>query len=359
MAAARDRAAAKTINMMRQPPPQHPRREGKEMSKMQTPSTISRRHFLQITAVASTVFLGGRWVQRLAQKTTTLHQTRLLMGTLINLTLVTDDAEQGELAIAATFAEMERLIALFNWRQPDSPLAVLNRTGTLAQPPAELVTLLQAANRYSALSDGAFDVTILPLLTAVQSGADIAQPRQLVDYRRLHVSADEIQLEPGMQVTLDSIAKGRVVDGATAVLQAHGYNNVLVEAGGDLVAHGSRADGQPWRLGITHPRQSDSPLNVLQLTGQAAATSGDYQHSFSQDFSSHHIVDPRSGASPSELACVTVLAPTAAAADALSTAVMVLGSQAGLALIDQLPDTAALLVTKEMNVIHSINFPMV
>jgi thiamine biosynthesis lipoprotein len=326
---------------------------------MQTSKTITRRHFLQITAVASTVFLGGRWVQRLAQKTTTLHQTRLLMGTLINLSLVTDDAAQGEQAIEATFAEMERLIALFNWRQPDSPLAILNRTGTLAQPPAELVELLQAANWYSALSSGAFDVTILPLLAAVQGGADIAQAHQLVDYRRLYVAADEVRLEPGMQVTLDSIAKGRVVDGATAVLQTHGYENVLVEAGGDLVAQGTRADGQPWRLGITHPRQPESPLNILQLTGQAAATSGDYQHSFSQDFSSHHIVDPRTGASPGELASVIVLAPTAAAADALSTAVMVLGSTDGLALIDRLPDVAALLVTKEMNVIHSINFPMV
>ncbi len=320
---------------------------------------ISRRHFMQITAVAGTVFLGGRWAQRLAQKTTTLRQTRLLMGTLINLTLVTDDAQQGEQAIEATFAEMDRLIALFNWRVPDSPLAILNRTGMLAQSPAELVDLLQEANRYSALSNGAFDVTILPLLTAVQAGADSAQPRQLVNYRRLHIAADEIRLAPGMQITLDSIAKGRVVDGATAVLQAHGYHNVLVEAGGDLLAQGTRADGQPWRLGITHPRQTDSPLNILQLTGQAAATSGDYQHSFSQDFSSHHIIDPRTGASPGELASVTVLAPTVAAADALSTAVMVLGSKAGLDLIDQLPGVAAFLVNKEMELIYSANFPAV
>ncbi|MBK8900684.1 MAG: FAD:protein FMN transferase [Anaerolineaceae bacterium] len=329
------------------------------MSAREDSPQISRRHFLQITAVASTVFLGGRWIQRLAQKNTTIHQTRLLMGTLINLILVTDDAEQGQQAIDATFAEMERLIALFNWRQPDSPLAILNRSSRLAQPPAELVELLQEANRCSRLSGGAFDVTILPLLQAVQSRADTAQPRQLVDYRRLHVTADEIRLEPGMQVTLDSIAKGRVVDGATAVLQTHGYDNVLVEAGGDLLAQGSRADGRPWRLVVTHPRQTDSALNILQLTNQAAATSGDYQHSFSQDFSSHHIVDPRTGASPGELASVTVLAPTAAAADALSTAVMVLGSKAGLAFIEQLPDVATLMVTKEMNVIHSVNFPAV
>ncbi len=327
------------------------------MTTKQHPATLSRRHFLQITAVASTVFLGGRWVQRLAQQTTAVHETRLLMGTIINLTLVGEDTAQSQQALAATFAEMERLIAFFNWRQPGSALATLNQSGQLANPAPELVELLQDAVYFSRLSDGAFDVTIQPLLEAIRTGTDTSAPRQLVDYRQLHVSASEIRLAPGMQITLAGMAKGRVVDGATAVLQTHGFSNVLVEAGGDLVANGRRADGQTWRLGITHPRQPESTLKVLPVTGQAVATSGDYQHRFSQDFSRHHIVDPRTGDSPTELASVTVLAPTAAVADALSTAVMVLGSQAGLALIDQLPGTAALLVTKEMQLKRSAHFP--
>lgn len=329
------------------------------MTTKQPSPTLSRRHFLQITAVASTVFLGGRWVQRLVKQPTAVHQTRLLMGTIINLTLVGEDTAQSQQALAATFAEMERLIALFNWRQPGSALATLNQTGQLANPPQELVELLQAAYHFSSLSDGAFDVTIQPLLEAIRIGTDTSAARQLVDYRQLQISSNKISLAPGMQLTLDGIAKGRVVDGATAVLQTYGFTNVLVEAGGDLVANGQRADGQSWRLGITHPRQPEGTLQVLPVTGQAVATSGDYQHSFSQDFSRHHIVDPRTGESPTELASVTVLAPTAAAADALSTAVMVLGTDAGLALIDQLPGTAALLVTKEMQLKRSAHFPAV
>lgn len=329
------------------------------MTTKQPSPTLSRRHFLQITAVASTVFLGGRWVQRLVKQPTAVHQTRLLMGTIINLTLVGEDTAQSQQALAATFAEMERLIALFNWRQPGSALATLNQTGQLANPPQELVELLQAAYHFSSLSDGAFDVTIQPLLEAIRIGTDTSAARQLIDYRQLQISSDKISLAPGMQLTLDGIAKGRVVDGATAVLQTYGFTNVLVEAGGDLVANGQRADGQSWRLGITHPRQPEGTLQVLPVTGQAVATSGDYQHSFSQDFSRHHIVDPRTGESPTELASVTVLAPTAAAADALSTAVMVLGNDAGLALIDQLPGTAALLVTKEMQLKRSAHFPAV
>jgi thiamine biosynthesis lipoprotein len=327
------------------------------MTTMPKTATLSRRHFLQITAVASTVFLGGRWLSGLTHPPTSHSETRLLMGTFINLTVVNDDPQQAQHAIAATFAEMERLVALFNWRLPGSPLAVLNETGRLAQPPTELVAVLQQAHQYSQLSGGAFDVTIQPLLEAVRTGADSAQARQWVDYRRLQITPQQIMIEPGMQVTLDGIAKGTVIDGATAVLQTHGYENLLVEAGGDLVARGARADGQPWRVGITHPRQADGTLSVLSVSGQAAATSGDYQHSFSQDFAQHHIIDPRTGLSPAELASVTVLAPTAQAADALSTAVMVLGAKDGLALIDQLPGTAALVINKEMQLIQSANFP--
>ena len=326
--------------------------------KHNPPHTFSRRHFLQITAVAGSVFLGGRWLQHLGRQKTTVHKTRLLMGTVINLSLVTDDLQQGEQAIAATFAAMERLIALFNWRQADSPLAILNSQGILQNPPAELVQLLQEAQEYSQLSEGAFDVTVQPVLAAAHSGAPTGNLQQRVNYRRLEVTETQIRLAPGMQITLDSIAKGRVVDGGTAVLQSYGFPNVLVEAGGDLLAKGAREDGQPWYLGITHPRQTHTVLSQIQLTEQAVATSGDYQHSFSEDFSTHHIIDPRTGASPVELASVTVLAPTATAADALSTAVMVLGSEAGLALIEQIPQTAALIVTKEMEIKRSTQFPL-
>lgn len=327
------------------------------MTAMTPTTTVSRRQFLQITAVAGGVYLGGRWLRRLAQQTHTLRETRLLMGTTINLTVVSDDADRSRQAIAATFAEMERLIAIFDWRQPDTPLATLNQTGRLAHPPADLVDILQQANRYSALTDGAFDVTVQPLLTAVRHGADPASAQRLVDYRRLHVTPQQITLADGMQVTLDGIAKGRVIDGATTVLQTHGFDNVLVEAGGDLAARGTRSDGQPWRVGVTHPRQTDSPLDVLALGAQAAATSGDYQHVFNHDFSAHHIVDPRQGVSPAKLAGVTVLAPAAMDADALSTAVMVLGPEAGLTLIERLPHVAALLVTKKMKIIRSAHFP--
>jgi FAD:protein FMN transferase len=309
---------------------------------------ISRRRFLQITAAAGTLLAGGRLASRRAAHT--IRETRTLMGTVINLAVVTADAGAGRDAVARTFAEMARLIALFDYRQPQTPLARLNATGRLVGPPAELVELLALAHSYSELTGGAFDVTVKPLLDGREAP---------VDYRQLTVAGDEIRLQqPGMAVTLDGIAKGRVVDGAVAVLNSLGFDSVLVEAGGDLFGGGARADGSAWRVGVTHPRLVSGPMVArFTVAGRAVATSGDYQHHFAPDFSAHHIFDPHSRRSPGELASATVLAPSATDADALSTACLVLGKEAGLALLERLPNVAGLLITKGMEQVATANFP--
>lgn len=328
------------------------------------PQRLSRRQFLKISAVAGAVLAGGRLLQHAPGRAPdTLRQTRTLMGTVVNLALVCAGEDEGQATIAATFAEMERLITLFDHRLPDGPLGRLNRDGFLAPAPRELVDLLTTAVTYGALSAGAFDVTVKPLLDALRQRTTPTGP---VAYEGITLSEDTITLaEAGMAITLDGIGKGRVVDGATAVLRARGYENVLVEAGGDLVARGLRSGGSPWRVGIAHPRPAAAAtplLTTLAVSETAVATSGDYTHSFTQDYSEHHIVDPRQGDarhahSPAELAAVTVLAPTATAADALGTAVLVLGVDAGLALLHDLPDVAGLLVTKELVVRRTANMP--
>lgn len=332
------------------------------MTHMNSPasSTLSRRSFLQVTAVAGSVLAAGGLL-RLARRLrpVTLDETRVLMGTFINLRLVTDDARNGRAALAATLAEMERLIALFDHRRADSPLARLNQQGQLSQPPAELVEVITHAVRYGDLTGGAFDISIKPLVDAYSAGLhDPAAQAVLVDYRQIGVSAEEIQLRrPGMALTLDGIAKGRVVDGASATLQAHGFTSILVEAGGDLMGLGTRAEGQPWQLGVQHPRQPGALLTTLPVFMQAAATSGDYMHSFRQDHSAHHIIDPRRGMSPTELASVTVLAPSVMDADALSTALMVMGRAAGRRLLERLPHVEALFVTKALEFERTAGFP--
>lgn len=324
-------------------------------------TTFTRRDMLKITAVAGTLALGGklassRWLPR----PQTIHETRTLMGTVINLALVTDDKRVGQAVIAATFAEMERLIALFDYRQPESQLAVLNRDGQLLRPAPELVELMTLALEYGRLTDGAFDITVKPVIDALKNGGSGASAAHLVDYRQVAVNDGAIAFaQSGMAVTLDGIAKGRVVDGAVAVLQANGFTSVLVEAGGDLWGQGSRLDGTPWRVGVANPRPAaeTAVLAIFPVTAQAAATSGDYQNSFTPDFGLHHIVDPATAVSPPELASATVIAPSAADADALSTALMVMGPIKGLALAERLPHVEALLVAKDLQIYRSSGFP--
>lgn len=316
-----------------------------------SPKLINRRDFLKITAVSGTLLVGGGLLRfGIPPKPVTLRETQTLMGTVINLVLVTDDAKNGRFAIEATFAEMRRLIAIFDHRQAGSTLSQLNKQGRLASPQPELLSVLSQAIAFGDLTDGAFDVSIKPLLDAVKAGKESPDYQKLVDYRRIQVHDDEIVLQSGMALTLDGIAKGSVVDGAVAALGKQGYENVLVEAGGDLVGNGRSVDNTPWQIGIQHPRQAGNLMTTLPISAQAVATSGDYMNTFTADFSRHHILNPRTGQSPAQSASVTVLAPNAATADALSTALMVMGPEAGLALAEQLTAVEALFITKEMQI---------
>jgi len=317
---------------------------------------LSRRDFLKITAVSAAAVAASYLLGRpsfggpAAAYPAAYQESRLLMGTLVNLTVMAENESQSAAAVAATFAEMERVIGLLDYRPAAAPLARLNREGWLADAPPELLEVVATAVAYGQLTGGALDISVKPLLDHLRAGGALAAfDRTLVDYRQIELSEQTIRLaRPGMALTLDGLGKGFVVDKATAALRANGFTNILVEAGGDLVGHGRRPDGSAWQIGIAHPR-SAAVIARLPITNQAAATSGDYQHYFSADFRAHHIIDPRAGQSPPELASVTVTAPSALDADALSTALMVLGLEEGLALANRLPHVSALMVTKSLD----------
>lgn len=324
----------------------------------------TRRNFLKITATAGGLLAGGAGLNWLldSRLEAQVSETRLLMGTVVNLTLTHSDRAEAEAIVSATFAEMERLATIFDYRQAISPLAQLNQRGTLVSPPTELRTVLARSMDISARTAGAFDVSIKPVLDQVKAGNEVdSVTRALVDYRKIDLKGETISFgTSGMALTLDGIAKGQVVDGGVALLKANGFNDILVEAGGDLIAYGGRADGGGWRIAVQNPRpelRDARYLGVFSLNEGAVATSGDYVETFTTDHSLHHILDPHTDRSPEGLASVTVIAPEAIMADALSTAIMVLGPADGLDLVASLPDVEALLVSKELRLMASAGFP--
>lgn len=287
--------------------------------------------------------------------------TRLLLGTTVTITVRHADEAFASKAITAALDEIERIEQLMSSYDEESEIWCLNSTGVIESDP-EILRLIEEARRFSRLSDGAFDVTVQPLLDLYDTAfsqrgrpptpAEIETARQKVGFERIRIAAGRISLPEGMKITLGGIAKGYAIDRAVSVLQERGVRHGLVNAGGDMRSLGTK-DGGPWKIALQNPRNSHDYIALLPLADRAVATSGDYEKFFDPEKKFHHIVDPRTGYSATELISVTVVAPTALEADALATAVFVLGAQQGMELIECRENVEALLVTAERAILTS------
>jgi len=324
---------------------------------------LSRRDFLKIVAVSGAAGLGAKYGLDGLTGDEIVSETRLLMGTLINIKAIGADPKAATVAINTCFDRMSVLEGVLSRFQPQSQLSRLNRVGVLHDAHPAMVGLIQQSRQLSQLTDGAFDITVKPLLDLYQSSDNLPNEEQvqevltLVGYRKLDVEAHCVSFqETGMSITLDGIAKGFIVDEGVTALQEFGFANVMVEAGGDLMALGEKKPRSPWKIGLQAPRAEMGRLiATFNIHNQAVATSGDYMQAFTPDFSCHHIIDPRTGYSSPELASVSVLAPTVTLADGLATAVMVMG-KTGLALVEGLSSCEAYVVTKDGHMLKSSGF---
>jgi FAD:protein FMN transferase len=295
--------------------------------------------------------------------------SRPAMGTLVTVTAMHRSRELAEDAAGRAFQEMDRLVALLSRYESSSALSVLNREGVIRSPPPELRSVVSGALRFHAVSKGAFDPTVRPLVdlfrarmgtgggglalrtpggeadTLTHSDRELLHVLDLVDARRVKLRRHAIRFNrEGMGMTLDGIAKGYVVDRMAEILMGRGLKDFLIDAGGDIRSAGRREDGRPWQVAVQDPAKEGAFPDLIGLTDGAVATSGSYENYFQLDRSRHHIVNGRGGASPSETLSVSVVAPTALAADALATAVFVMGQRAGTALIDSLSGCACLVI---------------
>ena len=329
-------------------------------------SGMDRRQALRITAVAgiAAAFGGGLTAGVLRQLgLRRVSETRSQMGTVVTMTVFSHDAAEARSWITDAFAEMERLEALLSRHRSGTPVASLNASGRLDDAPPELVEVLAAAGRMSDVTGGAFDVTVAPLLSlyersfaeraAPPSDGELARALELVDYRGLRVENGRVMLQaPGMAITLDGIAKGYIVDRTTSVLAERGAERVMVNAGGDIATVTTGSSDEPWTVGIQDPH-TDGMIGLLGLGGDCIATSGDYMSTFSDDRRFHHIIDPRTGRSPEETSSVSVMAATAFEADALSTALLVLGPAEGLQMLEARTGVEGMIVTKDGRQVRS------
>ena len=264
------------------------------------------------------------------------QRAMLGLGTTLTLRAAHADAAQAEMALSAAVAAIRRVEASMSLYQPDSELVRLNQQGYLDHPSEELLTVLRMAQHVSQRSNGQFDATVQPLWALydqaqrenrLPTSAEIATAQQRVGWQHVHIDHQRIALRrPGMSLTLNGIAQGRAADVARAALRSHGVVHALINAG-EYASLGRNERGQAWTLGIEDPHDEQRLLTALRSDGRAVATSADNRSAFTADHKHHHIFNPATGDSPPELSSVTVLAPSAMLADALTKVMFVAGPE--------------------------------
>ncbi len=296
---------------------------------------------------------------------------REVMGTLARIVVVAKHERQARRCIETGFGELVRIDKMMSDYKPDSELSKVNREA-FANPvkvSPELFEILQKSVEFSRLSNGAFDVTVGPLVdlwhkageaNVVPDENTLAAAKARVGFEKLILDANERTVQfavKGMRLDLGGIAKGYAVDKAVGAMRREGAIGGMVCASGDIRCFGKPADKDTWRVGLQNPVAANQPasngaigaeqvLMVLKVNDMAVSTSGDYRRFVAIGRKRYsHIIDTSTATGASKLSSDTILAANAVDTDALSTAVNVMGAQKGLALVESLAGVEAILIT--------------
>lgn len=284
----------------------------------------------------------------------TLHLGGATMGTTWSVSLRSAAVKDSVALQAQLQARLDDINRLMSTYDPDSEISRFNQhlsSDWFAVSPST-VAVVALAQQISALTNGAFDISVGPLVELWGFGAsprekqipDAEQLRQTLEqvgYQRLDLRLDPPALRkqvPRLRIDLSAVAKGYAVDALKGILKEQGLRNFIVEIGGELQISGERIDGKPWRIAVEKPQEGVREVEkVLLLKDTALATSGNYRNFYVENGQRYaHTIDPKSGRPiQHRLASVTVLDPSCARADALATALMVLGEEQGRLLCEK------------------------
>ena len=289
-----------------------------------------------------------------------------IMGTRVYAELWDDDPVRAERALDEVMEFMRHVNALMSHYLPDSQLSQVNARGAVEAVVVdpELFDVIQKSVHYSQLTDGAFDITYASVgylydyrRKVHPTDEQIRAALPSVDYRNLILDpvAHSVRFgKPGMRIDLGGIAKGWAADRSIEMLQArYGTKNAIVTAGGDSRILGDRR-GKPWVVAIRDPVDKARVVTRIPLADVGVSTSGDYEHYFDEGgVRYHHILDPKTGKSPTEVRSVTIIGPTATDTEGFSKGVFVKGPVEGLKLIERNPGLDAVVIDKYGKVSYS------
>ena len=292
-----------------------------------------------------------------------------LMGNHFELSAVTEREDLANEGIDAGVREIQRIEKLLTTYDEDSETSLINAHAGIAAVPVSRETfgLIERSIRISQITQGAFDITygsvdrrLWNFDTTLQRLPDkdtAAKMVKLINYRNIILDKEHSTVllkEKGMRIGFGGIGKGYAAEKAKTVMQAMGVAGGVVNASGDLTAWGYQPDGQPWTIGIVNPNAAGQIFSMLDVTGLALATSGNYEKYIIIDGKKYsHTINPRTGLPVTGIKSVTILCPNAEIADAMATPVMIMGIRAGLDMINQLQDVEAILIDDEDRVYTS------
>lgn len=293
---------------------------------------------------------------------------RPVMGTFAHVIAVAPNSRAANRAIEAAFKQLEAVDALMSNYKTDSEINHLNRSAfkEAVKVSASTYEVLKRSLAFGRLTDGAFDITVGPLAelwhsaaeaNSLPTDAELQQVRRRVGYEKLILDDSERSVRfavDGMKLDLGGIAKGFAIDKAVEVMLKAGAIGGLIDVGGDIRCFGLPSGKEYWRVGLQDPNDSGDlivggdSLFVLKLTDGAVATSGDYRRfSTIQGKRYSHILNRQTSSASRGLTSVTIIAPNATDADALATAVSVIGAEKGFALIEKLSQTEAIMIPSQ------------
>ena len=293
-------------------------------------------------------------------------ESSILMGSSFEITVVAEDEDFAKESLAIAKKEIIRIEDLISSWDQKSETSRINRNAGIAavEVSKELFDLIFRAQQISKLSSGAFDLTFAAvdkLWNFDGRESEMPNPDALkasvfnIGYQLIELNEQSLTVflpKKGMKIGFGAIGKGYAADSAKQLLVERGVLGGIINASGDMNTWGTKPDGSSWTIGIVNPMNNKKVFSWFSLEHNAVVTSGDYEK-FTQINGRRysHIIDPRTGIPSQGIVSCTIFAGKAELADAIATAVFVMGVESGLFLIDQLPDIEAILID-DSGIIH-------
>ncbi len=329
---------------------------------------MNRRAFIKSLGLSSAVLLvpcsAGAWP---SANPRFVRRHQFHMGTTVELALAEDDYRYE--TVVRSFDALSEIDHLLSVHQSASELSRVNcDPGHWHEVSPHLSRVASTARRVGEMTDGAFDVTVLPVMKhwgfydasfpgnyTNQSRRSFRSILERVDFRQLQVKGREARIaSSGYSADFGGIAKGYGVDQAVQALRDQNVQCGLVSAGGDIFALGRPAPNRLWRIGIRSPYRPDALCALVELEDEAIATAGGYEnYKIRQGRRVAHILNPRLGVSSDHVLSATIIAPDAMTADALATATYVLGVENSLRLLDDIPHVEGIWIDRRGRLVHT------